>query len=118
MPDLRRPLAALAPYRWVLEPALALVLFAAWFVWGLPFEMAATLAWVFYAAAVALWALAFWLLRPDWVALLALGPAALQLGWQVATLESDDGDNALARFRANRFAGLLMALACWAVGNA
>lgn len=54
MPDLRRPLAALAPYRWVLEPALALVLFAAWFVTGLPYDMAATLALVFYAAAIAL----------------------------------------------------------------
>jgi signal transduction histidine kinase len=54
MPDLRRSLAALAPYRWVLEPALAVVLFAGWFVGGLPYEMATTLAWVFYAAAVAL----------------------------------------------------------------
>jgi signal transduction histidine kinase len=54
MPDLRRPLVALAPYRWVLEPALALALFAAWFVTGLPYDMAATLALVFYAAAIAL----------------------------------------------------------------
>lgn len=72
----------------------------------------------FYVAAIALWALAFWLLRPDWVALLALVPMALHLAWQVATLEPQDGANALARFRANRFAGLLMALACWVVGNA
>jgi 4-hydroxybenzoate polyprenyltransferase len=72
----------------------------------------------FYASAVSLWALAFWLLRPDWVALLALVPAALHLGWQVLTLEDRDADNALARFRANRFAGLLIALACWVVGNA
>jgi 4-hydroxybenzoate polyprenyltransferase len=72
----------------------------------------------FYGAAVLLWALGFWLLRPDWVALLALAPVALHLFWQVATLQPDDGDNALARFRANRMAGLLMALACWVVGNA
>ncbi len=72
----------------------------------------------FYAAAVALWALAFWWLRPDWVALLALAPMALHLLWQVATLRPGDNDNALARFRANRMAGLLMALACWVVGNA
>ena len=72
----------------------------------------------FYGGAVALWALAFWLLRADWVALLALLPAALWLGWQVVTLKVDDGDNALARFRANRFLGLLVALACWVVGNA
>jgi len=54
MPDLRRPLAALAPYRWVLEPALAFALFVAWLAFGLPLDMAATLAFVFYAAAVAL----------------------------------------------------------------
>ena len=73
---------------------------------------------LFYAAALALWALAFWLLREDWVALLALGPAALHLGWQAASLDVDDPANPLARFRSNRFAGLLMALACWVVGNA
>ena len=71
-----------------------------------------------YAGAVALWALAFWWLRPDWLALLALAPVAAHLGWQVLTLEDTDADNALARFRSNRFAGLLMALACWVVGNA
>jgi len=72
----------------------------------------------FYAGAVALWALAFWLLRPDWLVLLALAPAAIHLALQVLTLDDKDGDNALARFRSNRFAGLLMALACWVVGNA
>ena len=72
----------------------------------------------FYGAAIALWALAFWLLRPDWLVLLALAPAALHLAWQVATLDDADADNALARFRANRTTGLLVALACWVVGNA
>ena len=72
----------------------------------------------FYAAAVALWALAFWWLRADWLALLALLPVALHLGWQVAGLRPKDGCNALARFRANHGAGALMALACWVVGNA
>jgi 4-hydroxybenzoate polyprenyltransferase len=72
----------------------------------------------FYFAAAALWALAFWLLRPDWLALVALLPAALHLALQAATLEPEDADNALARFRSNRFAGLLVALACWVVGNA
>ena len=72
----------------------------------------------FYAGAVVCWALAFWWLRPDPLALLALVPAALHLGWQVLTLNPDYGDNALARFRANRFTGLLLALACWVVGNA
>ena len=72
----------------------------------------------FYAGAVLLWALAFWLYRPDPLALLALVPAAAHLGWQVLTLEDDDADNALARFRSNRTLGLFVALACWVVGNA
>ena len=72
----------------------------------------------FYAVALALWALAFWLLRPDWIALLALAPMAVHLAWQAATLDPADGAQALTRFRANRIAGLLMTLACWVVGNA
>ncbi len=72
----------------------------------------------FYTGALVLWALACWLARPDLLVLLALAPAALHLGWQVLTLEDSDADNALARFRANRLTGLLVALACWVVGNA
>ncbi len=73
---------------------------------------------LFYMVALALWALAFWRLRGDWLALVALAPMAWHLGWQVSSLNPADGTNALTRFRANRFAGLLMALACWVVGNA
>lgn len=72
----------------------------------------------FYGLAIVLWAIAFWLLRPDWVALVALIPVALHLGFQVLTLDPADGANVLARFRSNRDAGLVMALACWVVGNA
>lgn len=72
----------------------------------------------FYGAAIVCWAAAFWLLRPDLIASLALLPMAAHLIWQVATLTLGDNDNALARFRSNRTAGLLMALACWVVGNA
>ena len=70
----------------------------------------------FYMLAVACWCAAFWIVRPDWVALIALLPAALQLGWQVATLRPEDGSDALAKFRSNRTTGLLMALACLVVG--
>ena len=73
---------------------------------------------LFYALAVALWWLAFWLLRPDWIALLTLAPAALHLLWQVATLDPADPENPLTRFRSNRVAGLLVAAACFVVGNA
>ena len=70
------------------------------------------------AAATVLWALAFWLYRADWIALLALIPAAAHLAWQVATLDPADPANPLARFRSNRWTGALMAAACFVVGNA
>lgn len=73
---------------------------------------------LFYAAAITLWALAFWLYREDWLALLALIPAAVHLAWQVATLDPDNPDNPLERFRANRLTGALVAAACFVVGNA
>ena len=43
---------------------------------------------------------------------------ALHLLWQVAALKPDDGADALAKFRSNRFAGLLMFAACYVVGTA
>ncbi|MFL0672392.1 MAG: 4-hydroxybenzoate octaprenyltransferase [Erythrobacter sp.] len=72
----------------------------------------------FYAAAIGLWGLGVWLYRPDPLALVALLPVAGHLVWQVATLDPDDPDNPLARFRSNRLAGALMAAACFVVGNA
>jgi 4-hydroxybenzoate polyprenyltransferase len=71
-----------------------------------------------YLLALILWAGALHSVRREWFALLALLPVALQLGWQVATLKPDDGEDALAKFRANRVAGLLTFAACWVVGNA
>ena len=73
---------------------------------------------LFYAGAAALWALAFWLYRGDWVALLTLLPVALHLAWQVVTLDATDPGNPLKRFRSNAWAGALMAAACFVVGNA
>ncbi|WP_019516362.1 4-hydroxybenzoate octaprenyltransferase [Sphingomonas sp. Mn802worker] len=70
-----------------------------------------------YAGAVVLWATAFWQVRADPLALAALLPVAAHLAWQVATLVPDDGASALARFRSNRTAGLLMFLACVVVGT-
>ncbi|NIJ07951.1 4-hydroxybenzoate polyprenyltransferase [Sphingomonas vulcanisoli] len=72
---------------------------------------------VFYLIALALWAKALWTVRPEALALAGLVPIALHLGWQVAALRLDDPADALAKFRANRFAGLLMFLACLVVGT-
>ena len=70
---------------------------------------------LFYALALAGWAMAIWNIRPQGQALIALAPIAVHLVLQVLTLKTD-GENALAHFRSNRMAGLLTALACLVVG--
>jgi len=72
---------------------------------------------LFFALSLGCFALAFWLMRGEILALLALLPAALHFAWQAVTLDPEDGANALARFRSNRFAGALVAAACFVVGN-
>ena len=69
-----------------------------------------------YAAALGGWAMALFAVRPSLIAIAALLPMALHLGWQVARLNPADGEGALQLFRSNRFAGLLMFGACAAVG--
>lgn len=71
----------------------------------------------FYLAALMLWGGAFWTVVPHALALAALLPMACHLLWQVATLR-EDGTDPLVKFRANRFAGLLMFAACLVVGSA
>lgn len=71
---------------------------------------------LFYALAVGCWVGAFWLVRPEVLVLATLLPAAAHLAWQVSALKTDDGAEALAKFRSNRFTGLLVALACLVVG--
>jgi 4-hydroxybenzoate polyprenyltransferase len=68
-----------------------------------------------YALAILLWGGALWLVQPLWLSLLALAPIALHVLWQVAALK-EDGEDPLVKFRAKRFAGLLMFLACLVVG--
>jgi 4-hydroxybenzoate polyprenyltransferase len=72
---------------------------------------------IFYTAALCLWGAALWRVRPDGLSLVALLPMALHLGLQVLRLKLDVPADALARFRSNRFAGLLMFLACLVVGT-
>ena len=69
-----------------------------------------------YALALLLWAAAIWSVRPDPLALAALVPATLHLGWQAATLVPSDGAGTLRRFRANRVTGLLLFLGFVVVG--
>ena len=69
-----------------------------------------------YLLALAGWSSAIWSVRQDWLALLALLPAAIHLGQQVARIEPRDGAGSLALFRSNRFTGLLLFLGFLVVG--
>ena len=71
---------------------------------------------IFYAFALLLWGAAVWSVRPDWLALLALAPAALHLANQALRANPADGDLALKLFRSNRTCGLLVFLAMLVVG--
>jgi 4-hydroxybenzoate polyprenyltransferase len=71
---------------------------------------------LFYGLAVVLWGAAIWSVRPDWVALLALLPAALHLANQALRADPNDGEGALRLFRSNRTCGLLVFLGMLAVG--
>ncbi|HUE80413.1 MAG TPA: 4-hydroxybenzoate octaprenyltransferase [Sphingomicrobium sp.] len=71
---------------------------------------------IFYALAVVLWGAAIWAVRPDWLALLALLPAALHLANQALRADPKDGEGALTLFRSNRTCGLLVSLGMLAVG--
>jgi 4-hydroxybenzoate polyprenyltransferase len=71
---------------------------------------------VFYTLALALWAAAIWSVRPDWLALVSLLPAAIHLADQVLRADPSDGELALRLFRSNRTCGLLVALAMLVVG--
>ena len=70
----------------------------------------------FYALALVFWAASLWSIRPDWIAVAALLPAALHLANQALRADPADGDLALRLFRSNRFCGLLVVLAALAVG--
>jgi 4-hydroxybenzoate polyprenyltransferase len=71
---------------------------------------------IFYALAVLLWGAAVWTVRPDWIALLTLVPAALHLASQAFRADPDDGNLALSLFRSNRSCGLFVFLAMLVVG--
>ena len=71
---------------------------------------------IFYAIAVLFWGAAVWSVRPDWLALVALAPAAIHLGNQALRADPKDGEGALRLFRSNRTTGFLIFLAMLVVG--
>ena len=71
---------------------------------------------LFYVLALLGWGGAAWAVKPDWLALVALVPAAVHLAGQVLRADPKDGEGALALFRSNRWCGLLVFLAMLVVG--
>jgi 4-hydroxybenzoate polyprenyltransferase len=71
---------------------------------------------MFYAIALIFWAGAIWTVRPDWLALATLVPAALHLANQALRADPKDGELALRLFRSNRTCGLLVFFAMLVVG--
>jgi 4-hydroxybenzoate polyprenyltransferase len=71
---------------------------------------------LFYALALLLWGGAIWTVRPDWLALLTLLPAAIHLADQALRADPADGALALKLFRSNRSCGLLLFLVMLVVG--
>jgi 4-hydroxybenzoate polyprenyltransferase len=66
--------------------------------------------------ALALWAAAIWTVRPQWLAIAALLPAAVHLVNQALRVDPADGATALQLFRSNRTCGALVFLGMLVVG--
>ncbi|MEL6374293.1 MAG: 4-hydroxybenzoate octaprenyltransferase [Pseudomonadota bacterium] len=71
---------------------------------------AKTRAWVgaFYIVAWSAWTVAAALSGAHLIAFLGLALAACHMAWQVATLDTEDGDNCLIRFKSNRDLGFIV----------
>jgi 4-hydroxybenzoate polyprenyltransferase len=70
----------------------------------------------FYLLALAGWGAALWAVKPDWLALVTLVPAAVHLAGQALRADPKDGAGALVLFRSNRWCGLLVFAAMLVVG--
>jgi len=71
---------------------------------------------IFYATAVILWGCSIWAVRPDWIALLAVVPAAIHLANQALRADPSDGAGALNLFRSNRTCGFFVFVGMLVVG--
>lgn len=63
-----------------------------------------------YGAAILLWGLAVTAAGAHLVAYIAIALIALQMAWQVSTLDTSNSDNCLKRFRSNRDVGAALFL--------
>jgi 4-hydroxybenzoate polyprenyltransferase len=69
-----------------------------------------------YLMALVFWGSAIWQVRPDWIAVATLAPAALHLTWQAVRTDPSDGELALRLFRSTRPCGALVFLGSLVVG--
>jgi len=69
-----------------------------------------------YSVALLVWGIAIWSVRPDALALLALGPAGLHLTNQALRADPQDSEIALRLFRSNRMTGFFVFLGMLVVG--
>ncbi len=67
--------------------------------------------WFFYGMSLLLLAVAGASAGMGWLFYVFLMPVAAHFAWQIRTLDIDDSDNCLMRFRSNRDAGLLVMIA-------
>ncbi len=67
--------------------------------------------WGFYGLSLFFLGIAGMSVDMGWLFYGALVPVALHFTWQITTLDTDNPDNCLARFRSNREAGLLVMIA-------
>ncbi|MCG8547047.1 MAG: 4-hydroxybenzoate octaprenyltransferase [Alphaproteobacteria bacterium] len=72
--------------------------------------------WLFYGAAIALLAAAFWTAGLRWTAYPLLALAAYQLATQAARVDFDDPQDCRAKFDSNRYVGLVVLFAILAGG--
>ncbi len=74
-------------------------------------EATSTWLWGFYGLSLLILMIAGLSVGMGWAFYVALLPVAAHLTWQIMTLDIDDSDNCLTRFRSNREAGLLVMIA-------
>jgi 4-hydroxybenzoate polyprenyltransferase len=63
---------------------------------------------VFFLIALSLWTAAGWVAGLHAAYLLGVGAVALHFGWQILTLDIDDHQDCLTKFKANRYVGALL----------
>lgn len=79
---------------------------------------AATKPWLvlFYTAALLLMAAAGWVIGLNWIFALAIGAMAVQVAWQICTLDVDNPDDCQVKFHSNRYLGWILLIGILAAG--